>query len=279
MRRRSGAEGSGRADGGAFPEEEAVDTMNLLESLFRWFHVVAGIFWIGHLYFFNFVNAQVAPLLDAESKKKVVPELMPRALFWFRWGALFTWVTGFFLLGLVYYMGKQTLLPDVRWSSLPLAMLAVTFLAPFAYDAIVKFLLKSGPALFWGGFVLVCAALAGYHRAEFTMRGWTIHLGAMFGTIMAFNVWFRIWPAQKRIITAVKGGTKPEDADVALAGARSRHNTYMSVPLVFMMIGQHATWTSSYAEGVFPWLTALVVLFGWALTFHFYGISKKVKGF
>src|SRR2546426_9220695 len=82
-----------------------------LEFLFRWVHVVAGIAWIGHLYFFNFVNAQVAKTYDADSKKKVVPELMPRTLYFFRWGAAWTWITGFLLLGLVYYM-QPNLLPS-----------------------------------------------------------------------------------------------------------------------------------------------------------------------
>src|SRR6476646_7652004 len=74
------------------------------EFLFRWIHVVAGIAWIGHLYFFNFVNAQLAKTYDADSKKKVVPELMPRALYWFRWGAAYTWVSGLILAAFSYYM-------------------------------------------------------------------------------------------------------------------------------------------------------------------------------
>src|SRR5258706_10845774 len=76
-----------------------------LQLTFRWLHVIAGVMWIGHLWFFNFVNAQVAKTYDADSKKKVVPELMPRALYWFRWGAAWTFITGIFLLAFVYYMG------------------------------------------------------------------------------------------------------------------------------------------------------------------------------
>src|ERR1700759_1359589 len=83
-----------------------------LNLIFRWTHVVAGVMWIGHLWFFNFVNAQVAKTYDADSKKKVVPELMPRALYWFRWGAAYTWITGFLLLGMVYYMGGAMIDPD-----------------------------------------------------------------------------------------------------------------------------------------------------------------------
>src|SRR5262245_55381232 len=76
-----------------------------MQLFFRWIHVVAGVMWIGHLWFFNFVNAQVAKTYDADSKKKVVPELMPRALYWFRWGAAWTFITGILLFGLVYSMG------------------------------------------------------------------------------------------------------------------------------------------------------------------------------
>src|SRR3989442_1793556 len=83
-----------------------------LEMIFRWIHVVAGIAWIGHLYFFNFVNSQVVKTYDGDSKRKVVPELMPRALYWFRWGAAYTWVTGFLLAGMVYYMGGNLMPPD-----------------------------------------------------------------------------------------------------------------------------------------------------------------------
>ena len=66
----------------------------IVEFLLRWIHFIAGIIWIGHLYFFNFVNSVFAKTLDAETKKKVVPELMPRALFWFRWGAMVTLLSG-----------------------------------------------------------------------------------------------------------------------------------------------------------------------------------------
>ncbi len=259
-----------------------MNAMSVVESILRWLHVVFGILWIGHLYFFNFVNANFAPTMDAETKKKVVPELMPRALFWFRMGALLTWITGFLLLGMVFYMSKENMfggLPDApTWGGLQLAMLALTFLGVFLYDVIVKTVLKTPVAQFWGGFLLVCAALYGFKAAGFTMRAYQIHLGAMFGTIMAFNVWFRIWPAQKQIITAIKGGTAPDAALVAMAGARSKHNTFMSVPLIFTMLNQHNTWSASY-DSVAPFLTMAVVLFGWGLTQHFYAAAKKIKGF
>src|SRR5262245_20597337 len=115
-----------------------MEAMSIIESLFRWIHVFTGILWIGLLYFFNWVNAFFAATMDAETKKKVVPELMPRALFWFRWGAAFTWVTGILLLLLVFYHGRVALEPDANWSPLALLMVLLVFIAPFIYDVLYK---------------------------------------------------------------------------------------------------------------------------------------------
>src|SRR5207245_10215836 len=84
----------------------------------RWTHLAAGVMWIGHLWFFNFVNAQLAKTYDADSRKKVLPELMPRALYWFRWGAAYTFITGILLLFLVYWFGGVMVAPDVRMGPL-----------------------------------------------------------------------------------------------------------------------------------------------------------------
>src|SRR5712691_7554265 len=106
----------------------------------RWTHVVAGIMWIGHLYFFNFVNSQLAKTYDADSKKKVVPELMPRALYFFRWGAAYTWVTGFLLVAFVYYM-QPNLLPaesTMRKRTAIALSLVLILVAFFIYDFLWK---------------------------------------------------------------------------------------------------------------------------------------------
>jgi uncharacterized membrane protein len=199
-----------------------MDGMNLLESLFRWIHVVAGILWIGLLYFFNWVNSAFAPTMDAETKKKVIPELIPRTLYWFRWGAAFTWVTGVLLLLLVYYH-TGLLFETGHWGVMTFIMLAIVFFGVFIYDALVNGPLKEPMATFIGGLVLAFVVLALMDWvAGFSFRGYAIHLGALFGTIMAFNVWFRIWPAQQKIITATKEGTAPDAALVALAGTRSK---------------------------------------------------------
>lgn len=254
--------------------------MAVLESLFRWMHVVAGVLWIGLLYFFNFVNSAVAPTLDAESKKKVVPELMPRALYWFRHGAAWTWVTGVLLLALVFYHGGLVFAdPAAGWGAGAFVMVAFTFLAPFVYDTLMKSLGKTNmKAAIAVGYILLVAAVYLFGRwAGFGYRGYVIHTGAMLGTTMAFNVWFRIWPAQRRIVTAVKAGQAPDASLVALAGTRSRHNTYMSVPLMWTMVNAHTTWAST---GSAAWLyLPAAILLGWWVTSMLLRHAPKIKGF
>jgi len=183
-----------------------VDTLN---ALFRWLHILAGIIWIGMLYFFNWVNGPFAGTLDAETKKKVVPELMPRALYWFRWGAAWTWVTGVLLLTIIYYHGGLLFEGGVGAWGRGGALIALTFLAPFLYDALQKSGLGKDPKLF-GTLCFVLVALVACLMGAwggFSYRAVSIHIGTLFGSTMAFNVWFRIWPAQQTIIKAVKEGT------------------------------------------------------------------------
>jgi len=254
--------------------------VDILSALFRWIHILAGIVWIGMLYFFNFVNGPFQGTLDGDSKKKVNPELLPRALWWFRWGAAWTWFTGVLLLLLVFYHGRITFDADGRWTPGAIVMALLVFAAPFVYDALHKSPLGKDPKLFGGvSFVLVAvvAALMQFWAA-FSFRALNIHLAAMFGTIMAYNVWYRIWPAQQKILRAVKDGTAPDAALVALAGARSRHNVYMSVPLFWGMVNQHTT--TVVLPGQLAFATFLIVaLVGWHVVWQLYKKAPSIKGF
>jgi uncharacterized membrane protein len=133
-------------------------------------------------------------------------------------------------------------------------------------------------------YVLLAAIVAAYvYVGHFTPRATLIHTGVLFGSTMAFNVWFRIWPAQQKIITAVKNGVAPDAALVKIAGLRSRHNTYMSLPLLWAMIGQHTTFFFGGNWGI-PndlywvfWL--LIIIIGWHIVFQCYKKAGKVQGF
>jgi uncharacterized membrane protein len=252
----------------------------ILDVVFRWLHVIAGIMWIGHLWFFNFVNGPfAAKMKEAGASKTVVPELMPRALFWFRWGAAWTWITGVLLAALVFYMGGILFDPPHTWNLAAFVCLALVFGSPFIYDALYKSPLAANArnaAIVSYVLVAVMILLMKYWGG-FSYRGYNIHTGAMFGTIMAYNVWFRIWPSQQKIIRAVKAGEAPDPALVALAGMRSRHNTYMSVPLVWTMLNLHSALTEF---ATWQWVGLLVMIaIGWHIVFQLYRKSALVQGF
>ncbi len=240
-----------------------------LNLVFRWIHVLAGVMWIGHLWFFNFVNAQVAKTYDADSKKKVLPELMPRALYWFRWGAAYTWITGVLLLGIVYMAGNA--MGGEMSSHLSGAIgIVVAIVSFFIYDVLWKQLKNevAGAVVSLALFAVLLFIFSRFMggRAVF------IYAGSTFGTIMMMNVWMRIWPSQRKIIASVSGKAPAPDAAVpALAGLRSKHNTYMSVPLIFFMVANHfpTVYGSDYA-----WIAALIfVVVGWAITKFLYNKS------
>lgn len=241
-----------------------MDGKTIADFLFRWIHVVAGIMWIGHLYFFNFVNSQVAKAYDPDSKKKILPELMPRALYWFRWGAMYTWISGFILLGINYYSIPAQIAIDPAQSRTAIIISLVALIFVFTiYDILWK-AIKNETVGAVISYLLVVATLFGMSQI-FPGRAMFIHMGGIFGTIMMLNVWMRIWPAQKKIIAGVKGtGPAPDASVAAMAGLRSKHNTYMSVPLVFFMVSNH--FSGLYGNPNAWAIAAGVILVGWLVT-------------
>ena len=164
-------------------------------------------------------------------------------------------------------------------------MIVVTFVAVFIYDALWKSSLANNlrPAVITSYVILAVIVALYAHVAHFSYRSTLIHTGVLFGSIMAFNVWFRIWPSQQKIIRAVKDGVAPDAAIVKLAGLRSRHNTYMSVPLLYAMIGQHTTYFSGGNLGIpsnaFYIFWLLIIIVAWHIVFQLYKKAGKVQGF
>jgi uncharacterized membrane protein len=254
---------------------------DVLQLFLRWGHVVAGILWIGHLYFFNFVNAHFAKALDGPTKKVVVPELIPRALFWFRWGAAWTWITGILLGGLIYYHGREAFDGDYRQTSNPWLWLAILLVCLAVGFVIYNAVMKSVKNILVANTIVLLLLAAIYallkYVGHYGGRSLYIHTGMILGTAMAMNVWMVIWPYQQKIIRATKEGTPPDAALVAQAGLRSRHNTFMSVPLVFMMLSYHYPnlYGSRYREA---FLVGVIVV-GFAFVRWLYGKSAKVAPF
>jgi uncharacterized membrane protein len=251
--------------------------MDFMSVVLRWLHIVSGILWIGMLYFFNFAYSQFLPSLEGDARKTVVTGLAPRTLFWFRWGAMYTWISGLLLLGLVYYHGGLMFESDnlQGWGTASIVMVAVSFLAFGPYNALAKSPLgKNLKAFGVVAFVLTAAILyLMVSWAGFSFRAYNIHVGVMFGSIMAANVWMIIWPGQRKILAAVKEGTPPDPAIVAAAGTRSRHNTYMSVPLIWTMINAHTA-----VPAADSWLYLLgVIAISWFTVALLYNKAGKLK--
>jgi uncharacterized membrane protein len=248
----------------------------------RWIHIFVGILWIGQTYFFTWLDARLgeeeASLKSGEKaqlwmvhsggfyvvEKQKVAELS-RKLHWFRWEAALTWLSGFVLLVLVYYMGGAMVDPDVLDISVGKAAaigIGVLVFAWIIYDLLcLTPLVKQELAFAAVTYILVVGVSYGLTRVM-SGRAAYMHLGAMFGTIMAANVWMRILPAQKRMIAAMRDGKEVDAALATRAKLRSKHNTFMVVPVVFTMISNHfptATYGSEY-----NWIIlSALVLAGW----------------
>jgi uncharacterized membrane protein len=222
-----------------------------VQILLMWIHFLAGITWIGHLYFFNLVNVNLMKALDGPTKGKVIPQLMPRALWWFRWGAVVT-----VFVGLTYY-AMYILAPDARGANSrgananPWVVLLVWLVIAIVTFAIIFFILRSvdnGWAIAGIiGVLVIIMALGIVKWVDSSIpgasnRAFNIGIGGALGVIMLFNVWGIIWPNQKRIIAwtydnAEKGTAIPaESAKLARqAFLASRTNTWLSVPMLFLM--------------------------------------------
>jgi uncharacterized membrane protein len=255
-----------------------------LNLLIRWVHVFAGILWIGATYHFSWLDRQLN--LAASSappgspglvwmvhsggfylvEKQKVPKLMPSKLHWFKWEAATTWLSGFLLLVVVYYVGGGILVDDTisritvnQAIALGLALLVVGW---FAYDAL--WLSPLGKNEVAGAAVCYCLLVAVAYGLThlYSGRAAYLHVGALMGTLMAANVWVRILPAQRQLVAALNAGKEPDLSLGERAKQRSKHNTFMIVPVVFIMISNHfpATYGSDWSWAIL----GVLVLAGWA---------------
>jgi uncharacterized membrane protein len=240
----------------------APDSAALMRILFRWLHFVAGITWIGLLYFFNLVNVPFQKNLDAETKKKVNPDLLSRTLWYFRWGAVVT-----VLAGLAYY-AMYILKADVNNANtlgggqLNLWWILIAWLTyPIVLFLLEYLIIKKVPGVIKDGRIfaavmivlvlIVTYGLVRFFTAQLTVSGqsfasnksYSIGIGGAYGILMMLNVWGIIWPNNKRIIAATAGtgpAAPPELARQAFIASRT--NAWLSLPMLVFMGTSHGDW-------------------------------------
>ncbi len=221
--------------------------------LLRWIHFLAGITWVGLLYFFNLINAPFMNELDAATKSKVVPSLMPKALWWFRWASVVTVLAGIIYWGnIVATDVRNARLAGVTDASSGVAMgtffgiWTLVFVLMMGLFQAGKGPLNKGPVI---AILFAILMIAGaYLFLDLNNHGWEsnrllcIGIGGGLGWIMMFNVWGIIWRVQKRVIiwtreNAGTGAAMPDKMkrNVRMAFLASRTNAWLSIPMLFFM--------------------------------------------
>jgi len=259
-----------------------------LNILARWLHFITGIAWIGSSFYFvwldNHLQSVKDPADDAKGvggevwsvhgggfyhaqKYKVAPAELPETLHWFKWEAYTTWMSGMFLLALIYWYGAEIYLIDrsiAELSSSAAIGIAIAFLAGgwIVYDLLCKSPLGKDDDIL-GGVLLVLVGILAWGLCQlYSGRGAYIHFGAVLGTIMVANVFFVIIPGQREMVNAASRGEAPDPGPGIRAKQRSVHNTYFTLPVLFVMISNHYAMTYSHE---YNWLILIAISLAGAL--------------
>jgi uncharacterized membrane protein len=238
--------------------------LDWLSLLLRWAHLVVGIAWIGASFYFIWLDDHLEPSSDPKlagelwavhgggfyraEKFKGAPPVLPARLHWFKWEAYWTWITGFFLLVLIYYAGAEIYLIDASVMALTKPTAIGIGLGSLIGGVVVYEVLCRSPIgesdNILGIILFVLLAGTAWGLAQvFGGRGAFIHYGAILGSIMVANVAHVIIPGQRRILAALAAGREPDPKDGAAGKQRSVHNTYFTLPVLFTMISSHYAFT------------------------------------
>lgn len=262
-----------------------LDWVNLVV---RWAHLTAGIAWIGSSFYFIWLDRQLTkpeparPSVDGEvwmvhsggfyrvEKRRIGPNEMPAVLHWFKWEAALTWATGLLLLAIVYYVTGGALLVDPAVSGLGVGQATLLAFASlpagwFVYDMLWRSPLARSQGV---AALLSLTLLAGVTLLYFrTLSGRAayIHAGSLLGTLMVANVWRVILPAQQQMIDATRRGESPDFSLGERAKRRSVHNSYMTLPVLFLMLSSHYPQTYGHRLG---WLILILLAVAGAAARH-----------
>lgn len=274
-----------------------IDLLEWLNLAVRWLHVITGIAWIGASFYFVWLDNHLTPPKTGDAsgevwsvhgggfyhkqKYQVAPAQMPDDLHWFKWEAYWTWISGFSLLVLVYYVGAHSFLIDPAKAKLSqgeaiglgLASLAMGWLV---YDQLCRFepLARDNRLLGAAWYAVLVLAAFGLDHV-FQARAAYLHVGAIVGSVMVGNVFFVIIPNQRKVVAALKAGLDPDPELGKAAKQRSLHNNYMTLPVLFVMISHHYPMTFGADR---PWLVlALLGATGVAVR-HVFNLRHRKAG-
>ena len=260
------------------------------EFALRWLHVITAIAWIGSSFYFIALDLGLRkdkPLPEGVhgeewqvhgggfyhiQKYLVAPAALPEHLTWFKWESYATWLSGFALMAVVYYLGADLYLVDLEKAELPiwaaigisLGVLAVGWLG---YDLLCKSPLGQRSTLLMLALYLLLVVMAYLLDQIFTGRAAFLHLGAVTATIMSFNVLVIIIPNQRIVVADLKAGRVPDARYGQIAKQRSTHNNYLTLPVIFFMLSNHYPLAHSSA---YSWvIAALVFLLGVSIRHYF----------
>ncbi len=269
-----------------------------IEFAVRWAHVITGIAWIGASFYFIALDLglhrdrNLASGADGEEwqvhgggfyhvqKYLVAPENLPDHLVWFKWEAYSTWLTGFAMLVLVYYLGADLYLVDPSVMDLPIWGAILISLASIgfgwvAYDLICKSRFGDDNTRLMLGLYVILVAMAWGYTQVFSGRAALLHLGAFTATIMSANVFFIIIPNQKIVVEDLKAGRTPDAKYGKIAKQRSTHNNYLTLPVLFLMLSNH--YPLAFASQ-WNWLIASLVFLMGVTIRHYFNTIHARKG-
>ena len=269
-----------------------------LEFAVRWLHVITAIAWIGYSFYFIALDLglhrdrNLASGADGEEwqvhgggfyhiqKYLVAPETMPGDLIWFKWESYATWLSGFALLCLVYYLGADLYLVDPNvldipvWQAIGISILSLAA-GWLLYDTLCRSPLGENPTTLMVLLYLILVALAWFYTQVFSGRAALLHLGAITATIMSANVFMVIIPNQKIVVADLIAGRTPDPKYGKIAKLRSTHNNYLTLPVIFMMLSNH--YPLAFATDYNWILASLVFLMGVTIR-HWFNTQHARKG-
>ena len=268
--------------------------LDWLDLIIRWIHIIVGIAWIGTSFYFNWLDSRLDRQINNENiegelwsvhsggfyhinKLKGPPNEFPKELHWFKWEAYTTWISGFVLLIIIYYLNAEGMMIDKNVNDLrPFTAIVISLIfllgSWLIYDFLCKSILINNTILFSLACLFITILASYFLTKIFGSRAAYIHVGACLGTIMAANVFRVIIPSQKNMVDAALTNEKPDLQKGIDAKIRSIHNNYITLPVLFIMMSSHFPFTYGHK---YNWLIlALISIIG-ATVRHYFNLRNK----